>query len=418
VSLLGRIARGGAMAYTPDAGTAVELEPWIEAFRSAGAAAGKTVTIPSALGVAAVWAAVRVLSDTIGTLPLVSYRRQGEDRARAPDSRQYRLLHDQPNPEMSASTCWRLVAAHMNTWGNAYLGKTFRGGQLVELWPIRPDRVRVSRKKGMKVFELTTEKGDPDRKTYTSKEILHLYGLSLDGMSGLSPVSYARESIGAALAMDEYSNSFFRAGALPRMVLKSKKQLSKEAKNRLREQWESKYGGSKNANRVAVLEEDIDVDLLSLPQKDVEFVEQRKHSVQEIARWFRVPVSLIEGDKGGSLTYSTVEGDAMHFVTHSVRPWLVAIEDELNRDLDLFPSNRLFCEFLVDELLRADTASRANTWHLALDPVSGWMTPAEVRQRENLPADSSFDSPTKPPPPTVVAPAPEQAPVPAPPLRR
>ena len=93
----------------------------------------------------------------------------------------------------------------------------------------------------------------------------------------------------------------------------------------------------------------------------------------------------------------------MHFVTHSIRPWLVAIEDELNRDADLFPTNRLFCEFLVEELLRADTKSRAETWHIALDPISGWMKPSEVRQRENLPVDSSFDLPRPPP---VLAPAP------------
>lgn len=398
MSALSRIARGSLAFDGPTGGPAVDLSPWLEAFRTSGlSAAGKHVTVPSALGVASVWAAVRVLSDTIGTLPVVVYRRSAsQDRQRAPDSRQYRLLHDQPNPEMSASTCWRLISAHMNTWGNAYLGKTFAGSTLVELWPIRPDRVSVSRKKGVKVFQLKNERGELDPKLYTSKEIIHLYGLSLDGLTGLSPVAYARESIGAALAMDEYANSFFRAGALPRMVLKSKKQLSPEAKKRLREQWEKRYGGSRRANQVAVLEEDMDVSLLSLPQKDLEFVQQRKWSVQEAARWFRVPVSLLEGDKASSLTYITVEGESIHFVTHSIRPWLVAIEDELNRDADLFPTNRLYCEFLVDELLRADSKSRSETWHLALDPVSGWMLPKEVRQRENLPDDPSFELPRPP----------------------
>ena len=154
MSVLGRIARGGALAQYeggPSGGPAVNVEPWIEALRSSGStAAGKAVTVPGALGVAAVWACVRVLADTVGTLPLMTYRRRGDDRQRATDTRPY-------------------------------------------------------------VFELTNEKGEPDPRTYTSREIIHLFGFSLDGMVGLSPIGYARESIGAALAMDEYANSFFRA---------------------------------------------------------------------------------------------------------------------------------------------------------------------------------------------------------------
>jgi HK97 family phage portal protein len=405
-----RIARAEILERGGTGGPAVDLGPWVDAFRSVSSVAGKTVTVQGALGVAAVWAAVRVLSDTVGTLPLITYRRSGYSRERATNYRTYSLLHDEPNPDMSATTMKRLLMVHMNTWGNGYLGKTFRGGQVTELWPIAPQRVEVSRKGGQKIFQLKDENGVPIDRVYTSKEIIHVYGMTLDGLVGLSPVSFARESIGAALAMDEYQNSFFRAGALPRVVLLSKKVLSDEAKRKLRQQWERRYGGSRRANQVAVLEESMDVKPIALPQKDLEFVEQRKHSVQEIARWFRVPVALLEGDKGGSLTYSTVESENLSFSTHSVRPWTVAFEEELNRDPDLFPTGRFFCEFLIDELLRAETKTRYEGWQIALDPATGWMKRNEVRQRENLPDDPDFEGMT-PQPGQLTVPAPQGEPV-------
>ena len=365
---------------------------WADVFRGEPTVSGRAVSVNNALGVASVWAAIRLLSDSVGMLPLIVYRKDGEGRQRATTSRAANLLHNDPNPEMTAMTLWSIVTTHLNAWGNAYLGKTFRGATVAELWPIRPDRVKVSRENGVKVFRLTDENGTPIRKTYTAREIIHLHGLTLDGMLGLSPIGMARESIGAALAMDEYANSFFREGAMPRMVLKHKKELTSVAKRNLRRDWERKYRGSRNANRVAVLEEDMDVKTLSLPQRDLEFMQQRTHSVQEIARWFRVPASKLEGTTGDSNTYSSVEMDSLHFVVYSLAPWLARIEQALNRDPDLFPTRRLYSEFLIDGLLRADTKSRYDAYKIALDPISGWMKPSEVRRLENLPPDSSFDT--------------------------
>jgi HK97 family phage portal protein len=396
VSALRRLARGAEMAGPAYPGQpGMDLEPFLDAWRGDESASGRYVSVEGALAVSAVWASVRILSDSIGSLPLHVYRRDASGRVKAEGSRSYRLLHEDPNPEMPASVLWSLVAAHLNTWGNAYLGKTFRGANVTELWPIRPDRVTVGREKGVKVFRVRDEHGRQMQQTFTAREIIHLHGLTLDGMVGLSPVGMARESIGAALAMDEYSNSFFKNGALPRMVLRHKQSLSQQAKRGLRRDWERRYRGSKNANRVAVLEEDMDVKVLTLPQRDLEFVEQRRHSVAEIARWFRIPPTMLGGGREGSLTYETVEGDAIHFVTHSLRPWLVRIEQSLNRDPDLFPTRRLYSEFAVDALLRADTKTRYEAHQIALDPISGWMKPAEVRQLENLPPDPSFDVPTR-----------------------
>jgi HK97 family phage portal protein len=397
VRLLGRIADGfrPQASFGTIAGYGAAGDPFVEAFKQGSSSAGRVVTVEGAFAVAAVWAAVRVLADTIGSLPLHAYRTRPSGREKAEGTRVYRLLHDEPNPEMPASALWSVVATHLNTWGNAYLGKTFRGSEVIELWPIRPDRVKVRREKGRKVFVLTDEGGRETDRRYSADEIVHLFGLSLDGLTGLSPVACARESIGAAIAMDEWQNSFFRDGALPRMALIHKERLSDKAKDNLRRQWEQRYRGSKKANRVAVLEEGVTVETLSLPQRDLEFVNQRKHSIQEIARWFRVPVSLVEGDKGGSLQYSTVEMDNLHFAVHSVRPWLVRIEQSLNRDKSLFPSGRLFSEFSIDALLRADTKTRYESYQIALDPISGWMKPREVRELENLPPDSSFEVPTR-----------------------
>ena len=405
MNILGRIARADFSGFE-NAGVALDANPWVEAFKGGGSEAGRTVTVANSLAVAGVWSAVRILSDTIGTLPLVTYRLNGVNKERAVDARVYDLLHEQPNPEMTAATLWGLVVTYLNTWGNAYLGKTKRGRNVTELWPIRPDRVRVWRENGRKMYGVRDANGVETK--FTSDDIIHIHGITLDGLTGLSPVAMARESIGAAMAMDQYTNTFFREGALPRMVLRHKGRLTGDGKRNLRRQWEQRYRGSARANRVAVLEEDVDVKILSLPQRDLEFVEQRGWTLQELARWFRVPVSMLEGDKGGSsMTYRTVEGDSIAFVTHSVRPWAVRIEQAINNDRDLFPSNTFGCEFLVDSLLRGETLARYQAFQIALDPNTGWMLPSEVRVIENLSFDARFDhkpvpvtASGAPPPPT------------------
>lgn len=383
MSLVGRM-----FAPRPDAGVR-GLDTLIDAMSFGGKVtdSGQRVTVNGALHLDSVLAAAVLLSETVGTLPLKTYQRKvGGGRVEAWYDRTYRLLHDEPNEEMTAATVWSLIELHLVTWGNGYLGKQRKGDQVVGLWPLLPERMRVLREGGVKKFKYWAPDGN--EYTYTARDVLHFMGPSLDGLVGLSPISYGRQAIGTALAGEEFGALFFNNAAVPRGVLETQGELSEPASKRLKAQWDAAVGG-KNMHKVAVLEGGTKFHAITMPLEDAQFVEQAKLSVQKIARIFNIPPELIGGESGGSLTYSTVEGQALHFLTHGVRRWLVRIEQTLARDRDLFPGDgrSVYPEFLAEAMLRADLKSRAEVYTKALDPITGWMRRDEVRSRENLPPE-------------------------------
>jgi HK97 family phage portal protein len=406
VKLVQRIVGAGEELETR-AGQPVDTPWWFPAFMGAESFTGKWVTVEQSLSLPTVYAAIRVLSDAVGTLPLLTYQRRDDGtRAKARQDQVYDLLSVEPNPEMTARDLWQLVTAHLNSWGDAFLGKQIRGNRVKALWPIRPDLVDVARERGQKVFYVRDINGNYENggKPYTQADIIHIKALTLEGLRGASPIELAREAIGHGLALDEYANRFFSNGAVPRVALKHPGKLGDQAHDRLKADWKSKYGGLRKSNETAVLEEGMEVEVLSLPFEDAQFVEQQKFSVQQVSRIFRIKASMIDGSTGDSLTYKTVESDALHFVTWSLRPWLVAIEQALWRDKDLFPNRGLYPEFLVDALLRADTKTRYEAYQIGIN--SKFLKPSEARERENLEPDPELDKAAAAPPPPPVAPAP------------
>ena len=379
-------------ARAPEARTpGAEDTLWIrDAFMAAKAGTGEYVTVERSLRLDSVFAAVRLRSDAVGALPLKTYQRQrGGGRIEAWFEPVYRLLHDEPNPEMTAMALWSLGETHLSTWGNAYWGKERTGGRISALWPLYPERMRVSRERGRKVFRYRDELGREDE--LDPRDVIHVWGLSLDGLVGLSPIAFAREVIGAALAGVEFSARFFRNSAVPRGVIQIAKELKQPAADRLRKAWNAAHQGPENMHKVAVLEDGAEFKPITMPLEDAQFVEQAKLSVQQVARIFAVSPELIGGESGGSLTYSTVEGQAIHFLTYGLRPDLVRMEQALARDRDLFPGEGrgLYPEFLVDAMLRTDARTRSEIHARALDPVTGWMNRAEVRALENLPPEQA-----------------------------
>ena len=362
-------------------------------FVGAGSYAGKPVSPESAVGVVPVFSAVQLLAGAVGSLPLVVHRRLPDGtRERAPESRQWRLLHDRPHPELAADELWEIVMSHLLLWGNAYLAKHRDEQGLVDrLWPLKPDRVMVGRADGQRVFRV-----DGHEIAFTEQDILHIRGLSLDGLVGLSPIQLARQMLGNFLAMEEHQGRFWSRGAIPGGLIKIAKTLDEADQEKLRRQWEALHRGTANAHRVAVLEEGASFEPMSMPLEDAQFVETTRMSDVRVAQLFRVPPYMLGASTGDSLTYSTVEGQGIDFVRWSLRRWLTRIERALARDSALFPPSSgaldrelngvsgVFPEFLVDGLLRADTKIRYEAHALAL--ASGWMTRGEVRDIENLPA--------------------------------
>jgi HK97 family phage portal protein len=360
----------------------------ITALGSDRGAAGQSVNEVTALNVAAVWACVRVISEGIASLPLVTYRRTGAmDREAATDHWLFPLLHDQPNDDMTAMVFRETMQQHVLTWGNGYaeIIRNPESGIPEQLLPLPPDRVEVTRGAqgvvGYQVREVNT-RGERRTRTIVAGNVLHIPGLSYDGLVGYSPVKMAAETIGAAMGAEKYGASLFGNSAKPAVILKHPGSMKKEAHENFKAGWDKMNQGASKANQTIILEEGMDVAKLSFTPEESQFLSTRKFSVEEIARWYNVPPHKIQ--HLDNATFSNIEHQGIDFVVGTLRPWMVRWEQEIKRKL-LMPQDRgrIFAEHNADGLLRGDSASRAE--FLTSMVAGGLMQPDEARAKENLP---------------------------------
>lgn len=352
---------------------------WLSAITGGTTFSGETVSVENSLRLIPVWACINLIAGGVGSLPLITYRDVNGQRERATDLKTYELLHRSPNPWMAASEFWEIVAAHLNSWGNAYVVKIWEDGELKYLFPISPYRVHVD----------IDETGDRtyyvDGEPFTKRHILHFRGLSETGQIGYSPIGLAKNQLGNMQAQEKYQGRFLRDEGRPHILLRHPGEISDDAAKRLAARWKKvKTGG------VALLEDDIKVEKWSMPMAEAQFIEQQEYSDLQIARLFLVPPSRLGAKTGDSMTYKTTESEWLSFVTYTLRRWTIRIEDTLRLDKDLFPDENVFPEFLIDALQRADTASRYRVYGQAIrDKI---LTVNEVRARENLPPLAGGDT--------------------------
>lgn len=345
---------------------------------------GVQVNENTALSFAAVYACIRVISESVGQIPLKVYERLPSGGKReASDHPLHYLLRGWPNDEMSSFTWREAMTAHLCGWGNCYSYIDFgRDGRPKSIELLTPDRVSPKRldSNDMLVYDVTSRKGGTTR--YAKEQILHVPGLGFDGIVGYSPIRVAaRETIGIGQAAQNHIGAFFKNGAVPEMVLTHPQKMSQEAYDRFREDWQNRYGGPGNARKTAILEEGLKPAMLTINPADAQLVELMKLSRSEIAGIFRVPAHMINDlDKA---TYSNVDQLSLEFVKFSLMPWLARMEAVFNRRLFL-PDERgkYFCEFLTDSLLRGDAKSRNEAHRVAI--MGGWKSVNEVRAEENL----------------------------------
>lgn len=337
---------------------------------------GVNITPENSLETTTVWAAVRMISSTLATLPLPVFRHIVGGKERAREHPVYRLLHDRPNPEMSSFVWRETTAAHLLLYGNAYSEIERNGaGEPIAIWPIHPTNVRTLRVDDRKLYVVRVNGEDVP---LHPENVLHIPGFSLDASTGLVPVHLARNALGLAKATEEFGSAFFGNGAAPSGVLTHPGKLGPEAATALRDAWAKRQGGLTNAQRVAVLEEGMTWTPLGIPPEHAQFLETRKFSVAEIARIFLIPPHLI-GDLERA-TFSNIEHQSIQFVTHCIEPWCRRIEQEFN--YKLFADASHFAEFVLEGLLRGDTAARA-AWYTAMANL-GVYSINEIRERENL----------------------------------
>lgn len=353
----------------------------VEALVGNKSASGRSVTPATAMQSTAVFACVRVLAETVASLPLHVYRRLPQGgKERATEHYLYPVLHDQPNPEMTSFELRETLMGHLCLWGNAY-AEIVRdgGGRVRELWPLRPDKMTVKREDG----ELRYYYQLPDGTiaALRQQQVMHIRGLGGDGVMGYSPIRLAREAIGLALATEEFGAGFFGQGAHPGGIIEYPGKLSDQAYERYKKSVQEAYGGLGKAHRLMVLEEGLKYTQVGIPPEDAQFLSTREFQVIEIARIFRVPPYLLQDFSRA--TFSNVEHTAISFVVHTVRPWLVRWEQAVKRDLIPPAEQReYFAEFLVDGLLRGDIQSRYNAY--AVGRQNGWLSADDIRELENM----------------------------------
>ncbi|HEY9059334.1 MAG TPA: phage portal protein [Pseudobacteroides sp.] len=339
---------------------------------------GKQVNEQTAMQAATVYACVKILAETIASLPLHTYRRTAGGKEKAYDHYLYELLHSQPNSEISAFTFFEAMMAQILIWGNAYAFVVRdANGKVLELWPLRPEKMQVGRLEGGDLFySYDTKDGT---QSFRRDEVLHVPGLAFDGVTGQSPISYAKNAIGMSLAAEEYGSTFFANGANPGGVLEHPG-VVKDPK-RLRESWESVYRGSSNAHKIAVLEEGMKFSPIAIPPEQAQFLETRKFQTNEICRIFRVPPHMV-GDLERA-TFSNIEYQSIEFVVHTIRPWLVRWEQAMKNQL-LLPDEKkeYFIRFNVDGLLRGDFKTRQEGYSIGIQ--NGFLSPNDVRELEDL----------------------------------
>jgi len=340
---------------------------------------GIAVSESKAMTYSAIWAAVRIISETIASLPLPIYSRNSDGKEINTDHAVYRLLHDAPNENMTAMVFRETLMAHVLTWGNGYARIIFGGnGQPQSLQLLQPDSVTVClSEKGSLVYRVKDAERD-----YSAGEIIHIPGLGFNGLIGYSPIRMAcREPIGIGLAAEMSAGSFFANGARVGGTLQVPGSLDPTQKKELKEAWDAAHGGSAKTGGTAVLENGMEYKQIGIPPEEAQLLESRRFQVTEIARIYRIPPHML-GDLTQS-SFSNIEQQSIDFVTHSIRPWLVRLEQEFNRKLFTKTERKVtFAEHNVDGLLRGDIVSRNNAFSIARN--GGWLSVNDIRGIENL----------------------------------
>lgn len=354
----------------------------LELFGGAESAAGVRVTADTAMQVGAVYACVRVLSETVGSLPLGIFQRDANG-GKTPANKHpaWKLFRMMPNPEMTPLEFIEMMVAHVALRGNAFAQIVFDNAQRpLELWPLHPDRIQIRR---LKTGELTYiyQPLQGRKRIFDDFEIVHVRGLLSDGIWGMSPILVAREVFGAAIATQAYGARFFANDATPGGVLEHPGKLDDAAHERLKKSWEDHHQGSHNARRPAILEQGMKFTTMGLKPEEAQFLQTRNFHVKDIARIFRVPPHLIQDLERA--TFSNVEQQSTDFVVHTIRPWVTRIEQAFNckliRDRD---RDKFFFKFNVNALLRGDVKTRALLYRTGRQ--WGFLSANDIRALEDM----------------------------------
>ncbi|WP_313308757.1 phage portal protein [Stutzerimonas nitrititolerans] len=342
---------------------------------------GKSVSVDTAMRVSAVWACVRLIAETIATLPLGLYRRL-PDGSREADTGHplYSVLAVSPNEHMSPVQFWEAMLASMLLRGNAFAQIHRSGSRIVALSFLLPHRMRLLTENGVIRYFYSFSDGERE---LSAAEVLHIPAFSLDGRIGLSPISYGADIIGSAMSADDAANGTFKNGMMPTVAFKVDRVLKPDQRDDFRKYVET-VSGAMNAGKSPVLEAGVTPESIGINPTDAQLLETRSWSVEEVCRFFRVPPWMVGHTEKNTSWGSGLEQQVIGFLTFSLSTWLRRIEKAVLKQL-LRPEERLthYAEFALEGLLRADSAARASFYSTMVQ--NGIYTRDDCRVRENLP---------------------------------
>lgn len=348
--------------------------------------AGVAVNTHTAMALSAVYCAVRVLSESMGVLPLEIMQQVGDGREVAKQHPLYLLLHSEPNDLMDSYTLRETMMVHCTLWGNAYAIIDFDArGRATRILPIEPWRVKPELNKETMTMKYTID----NRQVYDQAEILHIKGLGNNGLVGKSVIEYASQDFGLALAAQKFAARFYGNGTNMGGWIESEKAIGPQAFDRLKEQLEG-YQGPENSHRTPIFDNGQVYKTTKINAREMQMIESRKHEIEEVSRWFRIPQHMLQNlDRA---TFSNIEHQDLQFIKYTLLSWVKKFEMELNRKLlrDSEKLNTTF-KFNMDVFLRADLKTRYEAYNLGIS--SGWLTRKNARDMENQNPISGLEKP-------------------------
>lgn len=351
-----------------------------KAFGVTDSGTGIAVNEDTALGSTAIWAAVRIISETVASVPLgVFERREDDGRDIRRDHPTHRILHSSPNPMLTAMEFREMQMANLLLAGNSYAEIVRDGaGRVAELWPIWPQRVEIQAQDDRVLYRITVPGGKDE--FLKPHEMLHIRGMSRGGLAGLDPIATTAESVGFTLALEKFMAMFFGNSARPGGVLQHPGKMSEDAQKRFKEGWESAHRGLDNSHRVAILEEGMTWAQQGVSPEQAQTIESRKFQVTEVARIFNLPPHLLRDLERA--TFSNIEQQSIEFVTYTVRPWAVRLEQRYDKQLiSEREQEKLFTKHILEGLLRGDIKSRFESYSIARN--GGWLSANDIRALED-----------------------------------
>lgn len=356
-------------------------DSWLVRAISPKTDAGTYVSEYTAMHLPVVYAAVGVISDAVGQLPVDVFQAKNGRKTKVNDHPVAHLLNFEPNPYMSPFVLRNAIQSHSLLWGNGYMEpQRRRSGEMAALWPLLPDSTGIVKdRKGIRYFTTI----DGEQYPLAPSKVAHIPALGFDGLVGYSPIWMARQAVGLGLAMEKFGAKFFSNDAKSGGFVHYPGQLSEKASKNIQDSLQ-KQGGLDNAHRVKVLEEGAKFVQTTIPPEDAQFLGSREFQIAEIARIYRVPLHMLQSHEKSTSWGSGIEEMTLGFVHFTLMPWLVRWEQELNRKLFTASERKegLFVKFNVTALLRGDAASRSAFYKEGID--SGWLLKNEAREKEDL----------------------------------